>query len=80
MFYSNTKSAVVRATVTASVKPVAPVTPAVDYRAIVNDLYTDSAEFFADEPPSLEDIFYGFDRLVEVVAQLDGPANWVSNG
>jgi hypothetical protein len=80
MFYSNTKPAVVRTTVTASVKPVAPATPAVDYRAVVGELYADSAEFFADELPSLEDIFYGFDRLVEVVAQLDGPANWVVNG
>jgi hypothetical protein len=80
MSYANLQAlqvAAVRAIVKATAKPVA--APAVDYRAVVDGLYADTAAIFSDELPSLGDIFYSFERLVGVVAQLDvnDPCNWV---
>ena len=75
------RSAAVVAIAKAAAKSVAVAAPATDYRAVVDGLYADAAAIFSDELPSLGDIFYSFDRLVEVVAQLDvnDPRNWVVN-
>jgi hypothetical protein len=84
MSYANLQAlqvAAARAIVKAAVKPVAVAAPATDYRAVVNGLYADTAVIFSDDLPSLGDIFHSFDRLVEVVAQLDAndPCNWVAD-
>jgi hypothetical protein len=82
MPYANLQAlqvAAVRALAKAAAKPVAVAAPATDYRAVVDGLYADTDAIFSDELPSLGDIFHGFERLVEFVAQLDvgAPCNWV---
>ena len=84
MSYANLQALQVSATraiVKAAAKPVAVAAPAIDYRAVVDGLYADTAAIFSDELPSLGDIFHSFERLVEVVAQLDvdDPCNWVAD-
>jgi hypothetical protein len=84
MFYASLQAlrfAAVVAIAKGAAKPVAPSFPAVDYRAIVNGLHEDSAEFFVDdELPSLGEILRDYDGLIRSVSQRQGSANWVVNG
>ena len=53
-----------------------------DATVIALELAAEFDEFAIDGSlPSLGDIFYSFERLVEVVAQLDvnDPCNWVAD-